>query len=62
MHTSVCHMRHMHHTSHVWQERFLCPEALFDPHKIGVEAPGIAELTFRSINKVRHFRACGRHE
>jgi len=33
------------------EERFLCPEALFDPQKIGVEAPGIAELTFRSINK-----------
>jgi len=33
------------------EERYLCPEALFEPHKIGVEAPGIAELTFRSINK-----------
>jgi len=32
-------------------ERYLCPEALFEPHKIGIEAPGIAELTFNSINK-----------
>merc|ERR1712178_365141 len=32
-------------------ERYLCPEALFEPHKIGVEAPGIAEITFRAINK-----------
>jgi len=33
------------------EERWMCPEALFNPSKIGVEAPGIAELTFNSINK-----------
>jgi len=33
------------------EERWLCPEALFDPSKMGKEAPGIAEVTFNSINK-----------
>jgi len=33
------------------EERFLCPEALFNPSKIGIEAPGIAQLTFNAINK-----------
>lgn len=34
------------------EERWLCPEALFNPSKIGMdESPGIAELTFKAINK-----------
>jgi len=31
-------------------ERWLCPEALFNPHKIGLEAPGVAQLTYDAIN------------
>lgn len=30
-------------------ERFAAPEALFQPHLINVEAPGIAELVFNTI-------------
>jgi len=33
------------------EERFLCPEALFEPSKIGVEELGIAGITFRAIQK-----------
>jgi len=33
------------------EERYLCPEVLFDPTKIGEEYPGIAQLTFNAINK-----------
>jgi actin len=30
---------------------FRCPEALFKPSHIGLEAPGYADMTFQSINK-----------
>lgn len=33
----------------VGRERFAAPEALFQPHLINVEAPGIAELVFNTI-------------
>lgn len=32
-------------------ERFQAPEALFQPHLIGMEAPGVAECLFHSIQK-----------
>ena len=32
-------------------ERFRCPEALFDPSLLGLEAAGIQELTYNSIMK-----------
>eukprot|EP00758_Cryptobia_borreli_P007901 Tbor_TRINITY_DN5337_c4_g2::TRINITY_DN5337_c4_g2_i1::g.4239::m.4239/K05692/ACTB_G1; actin beta/gamma 1 len=35
----------------VGNQRFRCPEALFKPHLIGLEAPGFHEMTFQSINK-----------
>uniref|UniRef100_A0A8B9SDQ3 Actin related protein T3 n=1 Tax=Apteryx owenii TaxID=8824 RepID=A0A8B9SDQ3_APTOW len=35
----------------VHDQRFRCPEALFYPHNIGVEAPGIDKLCFNSIMK-----------
>jgi actin beta/gamma 1 len=35
----------------VGSERFRCPEALFKPVHIGLEAAGIHETTFNSINK-----------
>ncbi|XP_009672028.1 actin-related protein T3 [Struthio camelus] len=35
----------------VQDQRFRCPEALFYPHNIGVEAPGIDKLCFSSITK-----------
>ncbi|XP_025916995.1 actin-related protein T3 isoform X1 [Apteryx rowi] len=35
----------------VHDQRFRCPEALFYPHNIGVEAPGIDKLCFSSIMK-----------
>lgn len=36
---------------HVNSARFRCPEALFSPSFLGIEAPGIHELTFNSIMK-----------
>lgn len=35
----------------VGSERFRCCEALFKPHLVGLEAAGVHELTFNSINK-----------
>lgn len=35
----------------IGNERFRCPEALFQPSLVGVESPGIAELTYNSIMK-----------
>lgn len=35
----------------VGNQRFRCPEALFKPHHIGLEAPGFHEMTYQSINK-----------
>ena len=35
----------------VGNERFRCPEVLFQPNFIGLEAPGIHETTFNSIGK-----------
>jgi len=35
----------------VANQRFRCPEALFQPSKLGKEYPGIHELTFQSIMK-----------
>merc|ERR1712224_82478 len=35
----------------VGSERFWCPEALFKPNMIGLEAAGVHETTFNSINK-----------
>jgi actin len=35
----------------IGNERFRCPEALFDPSLIGMEIPGIHEMAFKSINK-----------
>eukprot|EP01002_Notosolenus_urceolatus_P003416 NODE_1898_length_1261_cov_314.945545_g1570_i0.p1 GENE.NODE_1898_length_1261_cov_314.945545_g1570_i0~~NODE_1898_length_1261_cov_314.945545_g1570_i0.p1 ORF type:complete len:378 (-),score=133.64 NODE_1898_length_1261_cov_314.945545_g1570_i0:11-1144(-) len=35
----------------VGSERFRCPEALFKPSHIGLEAVGVHETTFNSINK-----------
>lgn len=32
-------------------ERFRCPEALFHPALLGIEAPGIDEITYNCINK-----------
>jgi actin, other eukaryote len=32
-------------------QRFRCPEALFKPSLIGLEAPGFHEMTYNSINK-----------
>ncbi|KJE92290.1 actin-like protein 2 [Capsaspora owczarzaki ATCC 30864] len=34
----------------VGQERFEAPEALFQPHLINVDAPGVAEMLFNTIN------------
>eukprot|EP00128_Syssomonas_multiformis_P000979 Colp12_sorted_trinity150504_noHs@15071 len=34
----------------VGSERFEAPEALFQPHLVNVEAPGVAELLFNTIN------------
>jgi actin-related protein len=33
-------------------ERFRCPEVLFQPNMIGIEAVGIHDTTFNSIMKV----------
>jgi len=38
-------------TISIGQPRFKCPEALFKPSMIGLEQPGIQELTFKSIQK-----------
>ena len=38
-------------TIKVGNQRFRCPEALFKPSHIGLEAPGFHEMTFNSINK-----------
>jgi len=38
-------------TINVGSQRFRCPEALFQPSKLGKEYPGIHELTFQSIMK-----------
>jgi actin len=35
----------------VGNQRFRCPEALFKPGQIGLEAPGFHDMTFNSINK-----------
>lgn len=35
----------------IGEERFRCPEVLFDPKIIGIEAPGIHESIYRSIRK-----------
>jgi actin len=35
----------------VGNQRFRCPEALFQPIKVGKDFPGVHELTFRSIMK-----------
>jgi len=35
----------------IGSERFQCPEALFKPSKVGLEAFGIHETTFNSINR-----------
>ena len=35
----------------IGNERFRCPEALFQPSLVGVESPGVAELTYNSIMK-----------
>eukprot|EP00917_Polyrhabdina_sp_WS-2016_P007525 GHVP01016883.1.p1 GENE.GHVP01016883.1~~GHVP01016883.1.p1 ORF type:complete len:361 (-),score=58.10 GHVP01016883.1:371-1453(-) len=35
----------------IGNERFRCPEALFNPHMTGREASGVAETTFKSIVK-----------
>jgi len=35
----------------VGNQRFRCPEALFKPHHIGLEAPGFHEMVYQSINK-----------
>jgi len=35
----------------VGNQRFRCPEALFKPSHIGLEAPGFHEMTYNSINK-----------
>jgi len=35
----------------VGNQRFRCPEALFKPMNIGLEAPGIHDTTYNSINK-----------
>ena len=37
----------------IGNERFRCPEALFQPSLIGMEANGIHETTYNSIMKVR---------
>ena len=34
----------------IFEERYLCPEALFSPNLIGKESPGIHEIINRSIN------------
>ena len=46
----------------IGNERFRCPEVLFQPNLVGMEAAGIHETTFNSImkcdvdiRKVRHF-------
>jgi actin-related protein len=39
------------HVISIGSERFRCPEALFQPHLIGLESAGIHELTHRSIIK-----------
>jgi actin-related protein len=43
-------------TSHqvitIGNERFRCPEVLFNPSMVGMEAPGIHDTTFNSIMKV----------
>jgi actin len=36
---------------HIGNQAFRCPEALFKPSHIGLEAPGFHELTFNSITK-----------
>jgi len=38
-------------TISIGQPRFKCPEALFKPSMIGLEQPGVQELTFKSIQK-----------
>ncbi|XP_038044650.1 actin, cytoplasmic-like [Patiria miniata] len=39
------------HIITVGQERFRCPEALFQPNMLGLEIPGIHEMAFNSIMK-----------
>jgi actin len=36
---------------HIGTQRFRCPEALFQPKMIGLEADGLHQLVFKSINK-----------
>uniref|UniRef100_A0A2C9LWQ1 Actin n=1 Tax=Biomphalaria glabrata TaxID=6526 RepID=A0A2C9LWQ1_BIOGL len=35
----------------IGNERFWCPEALYQPSFLGMETPGIHEMTYNSINK-----------
>lgn len=39
------------HSLQFSHERFTCPEALFNPHMLGKEIPGIHEFVINSINK-----------
>merc|ERR1719150_1679694 len=35
----------------IGNERFICPEALFDPSPLGLEEPGVHKITYNSIMK-----------
>ncbi|EKE42189.1 actin, putative [Entamoeba nuttalli P19] len=38
-------------TSKFFQERFQCPEALFQPEKVGIDAEGVPSMLFSTIKK-----------
>ncbi|ELP91262.1 actin-6, putative [Entamoeba invadens IP1] len=37
--------------SKFYQERFQCPEALFQPEKVGLDTPGLSQMIFNTIKK-----------
>ena len=46
----------------IGNERFRCPEVLFQPSLVGMEAAGIHETTFNSIMKCAACTASQRHQ
>lgn len=49
--TTATHLPTYHQVITIGSERFRCPEVLFQPSMVGLEATGIHETTFNSIMK-----------
>lgn len=39
-------------------ERFMAPEALFNPHMVNIEAPGVADMVFNCVQVMAQKEAC----